>query len=456
MMLVAPSPSPECSSGGTGVPPPTKGREPAVPMGFDDAPTELCATIGCAVGRNKCFNKWFLCWVNVNYVVFSLLTVLLMIPWSPPPTPPWTDPTNATTCPFDVVACNRQCALMHVNCTENNRLWKGGGSGNKKKKKGKPNCDFLHGAETASSSTAAFDSVQEKTAYLESLDWEHEPTLWGLRKEHIGDTRCDRPGCGQKLCECNYEGGDCPQIIQHNPYRFLPILWAFWLIIYLCSMYTALVKVMRYHLNAPKLRDEGELTAYVEEMQRAQPQVSFSVECSHMSSSKRKVSGPPNTSKPTEIVTHRSSHPFTYATVCTDKSDLTKNWQQPTGGGNGEGGSLGTGFVAVVSSKLSWSAAEGETAELIKAEKERLHRENKDRDSKCSVTVNVSLPGWLADQLYAPANPKQLSPVAEVLLVFFGLGAPLYYWYARRLRRHIRHTVRKTIYIEGHATSAWA
>ena len=126
MMLVsvAPSPSPECSSGGTGVPPPTKGREPAVPMGFDDAPTELCATIGCAVGRNKCFNKWFLCWVNVNYVVFSLLTVLVMIPWSPP----WTDPTNATTCPFDVVACNRQCALMHVNCTENNRLWKGGGS----------------------------------------------------------------------------------------------------------------------------------------------------------------------------------------------------------------------------------------------------------------------------------------------------------------------------------------
>ena len=219
-------------------------------------------------------------------------------------------------------------------------------------------------------------------------------------------------------------------------------------------MYTALVKVMRYHLNAPKLRDEGELTAYVEEMQRAQPQVSFSVVCSHMSSSKTKVAK--GSKKPQEIVTHRSSHPFTYATVCTDKSNLTKNWQQPTGGGNGEGGSLGTGFAAVVSSKLSWSAAKGETAELIKAEKERLHQENKDRDSKCSVTVNVSLPGWRSDQLYAPANAKQLSPVAEVLLVFFGLGAPLYCWYARRLRRHIRHTVRKTIYIEGHARSAWA
>jgi hypothetical protein len=174
-----------------------------------------------------------------------------------------------------------------------------------------------------------------------------------------------------------------------------------------------------------------------------------------MSSSKRKVAGPPNTSKAKNIVTHRSSHPFTYAT-CTDKSNLTKNWQQPTGGGNGEGGSLGTGFVAAVSSKLSWSAAEGVTADLIKAEKERLHRENKDRDRKCSVAVEVSLPGWLSDQLYAPANPKRLSPVAEVLLVFFGLGAPLYFWYARRLRRHIGHTVHKTIYIEGHAAPAWA
>ena len=290
-MLVAPSP-PECSSGGTGVPPPhpavvlgvpwTKGCEPAVPIGFDDAPIELCATIGCAIGRKKCYNKWFLCWVNVNYVVFLLLTVLVMIPWSPPPTPPWTDPTNATTCPFDVVACNRQCALMHVNCTENNRntnrrrLGKGG-----KSKPSKPNCDSLHGAETASSSTAAFDSVQEKTAYLESLDWEHEPTLWGLRKEHIGDTRCDRSGCGQTLCECNFDGGDCPQIIQSNPYLFLPPGWFFWSVIYLCSMYSALVKVIRYHLNAPKLRDEGELTAYVEKMQRAQPQVSSHGPLSH-------------------------------------------------------------------------------------------------------------------------------------------------------------------------------
>ena len=69
---------------------------------------------------------------------------------------------------------------------------------------------------------------------------------------------------------------------------------------------------------------------------------------------------------------------------------------------NGEGGSLGTGFVAVVSSKLNWSAAKGATADLITAEKERLRLENKDRDKTCSVTVEVDLPGLLPDQLYAP------------------------------------------------------
>ena len=53
--------------------------------------------------------------------------------------------------------------------------------------------------------------------------------------------------------------------------------------------------------------------------------------------------------------------------------------------------------------------------------------------------------------LYAPANPKRLPPVAEVLLVFLGLGAPLWVWYRRRLTRRIAHTVHKTIYIEGHA-----
>ena len=445
-MLV--SPAPECRSGGTGVPPPTQGRVPAVPIGFDDAPFDLCERFG----KNKCSNKVFLYVGNLGYIVCALLTVFMTIPWSPS-LPPWTDPTNATTCPFDVVACNRQCALMHVNCTESNRLRDGSGRrrlGKRARNRRRPNCDLLHGEETAHSSTAAFDSVQEKMAYLESLDWEHEPALWGLRKEHIGDSRCDREGCGQELCECNFEGGDCPQTTITNPYIWAPFLFFFWSVIYLISTSVALVNLIGHHLNAPKLRDEGDLTAYVEKMQRAQPQVSFSVVCSHKSGGGKKIAGPPKTGKAKTIVTHRSSHPFTYAT-CTDKSNLTKNWQQPTGGGNGEGGSLGTGFVAVVSSKLNWSAAKGATADLITAEKERLRLENKDRDKTCSVTVEVDLPGLLPDQLYAPANPKRLPPVAEVLLVFLGLGAPLWVWYRRRLTRRIAHTVHKTIYIEGHA-----
>ena len=67
----------------------------------------------------------------------------------------------------------------------------------------------MHGREIANRSTATFDSVKNKTAYLESLDWENEPSLWGLRKEQIGDGHCDRSGCGATLCECNIDGGDC-------------------------------------------------------------------------------------------------------------------------------------------------------------------------------------------------------------------------------------------------------
>jgi len=105
---------------------------PAVPIGFDDAPFDMCERFG----KNKCSNKVFLYVGNLGYIVCALLTVFMTILWSPPSLPPWTDPTNATTCPFDVVACNRQCALMHVNCTESNRLRDGKRRG-KKGKKGK-------------------------------------------------------------------------------------------------------------------------------------------------------------------------------------------------------------------------------------------------------------------------------------------------------------------------------
>ena len=134
-----------------------------------------------------------------------------------------------------------------------------------------------------------------------------------------------------------------------------------------------------------------------------------------------------------------------------------KNWQQPAGGGGGEDGGLGTGFVAVVSSGLSWSAAKGATADKLKAEKKRLYDANKHRDKTCSVTVRASLPGQHSDLLYAPAGAKftkRLSCVVELLLVFFGLGAPLFFYYKHKLSRHVAHTVRKTIYIEGHAAPA--
>ena len=221
---------------------------------------------------------------------------------------------------------------------------------------------------------------------------------------------------------------------------------------YLITMHTALREI-RHHLKAPELRDQGELTSYVTKMQRAQPQVSFTVVCSHTAGSRTKTS---RTGTSRTEVTHRSSHPFMYATS-TDASTLTKNWQQPASGGGEENGSVGTGFVAVVSSGLSWSAAKGMTAAKLKAEKERLHAENKHRDKDCSVTVKVSLPDQLPHQLYVPTGMKsrQLPAVVELLLVFFGLGAPLYFYYTRsRLSRHIEHKVHKTIYIEGHSASA--
>jgi len=339
---------------------------------------------------------------------------------------------------------------MHVDCEQYNRNRKKSG----KKRKPHKDCDGLHGRETANRSTAAFDTVANKTAYLESLDWEHDPMLWGLRQEDVGNGICERSGCGATLCECNFDGGDCvvEEEADHVPWFYLILFFGGG--IYLLTMHHVL-GVVGYHLKAPKLRDEAELTAYVTKMQRAQPTVSFSVVCSHTSGGGGGVGGSRKTKSKT-VVTHRSSHPFTYSTS-TDASTLSKNWQQPAGGGGGEDGGLGMGHVAVVNSGLTWSAAKGATADKLKAEKKRLHDENKHRDKKCVVTVKASLPGKLPTQLYAPAGAKftkRLSPCAELLLVFFGLGAPLYFYYVYRLSRHVDHTVRKTIYIEGHAAPA--
>ena len=443
---VAQSP-PECS----GAPPPTEGRVPAVPVRYW-APTERVLTKR---------NLW-ICWWNVAAVVLLLLNVWFnilvehdvltgtLLPTPSPPPPPL-PPQAPTTCPFDVVACNRRCALMWVDCKEYNRNRPTNAKG---KKVGEwRNCDRLHGNATWNAtwnlSTVNFDTVGERTVYLESLDWEHEPNLWGIRKENVGDGHCDRTGCGETLCECNFDGGDC--LREEDPARpgdeiIGPMVLS--ILIYVCTMCVVLNKVIGYHLKVPKLRDEGELTAYVTKMQRAQLQLSFSVVCSHVKTkTPSKVSGFQNGSnRKVTVVTHRSSHPFTYVTS-TDASTLTKSWQQPA-----EDGSLGTGFLAVVSSGLSWSVAKGVTADKLKAEKKRLHEENKHRDARCSVTVKATLPGQLSTQLYAPADAKftkRLSPVAELLLVSLGLGAPLYFYYVRRLlRRHIQHTVRKTIYIE--------
>ena len=100
--------------------------------------------------------------------------------------------------------------------------------------------------------------------------------------------------------------------------------------------------------------------------------------------------------------------------------------------------------------------AKGATADKIKAEKRRLHEENKHRDKECSVTVKVSLPGQCSDQLYVPDDAKlgKLPAVVELLLVFLGLGGPLWFYYSSRVSRHIEHKVHKTIYIEGHAAPA--
>jgi len=310
--------------------------------------------------------------------------------------------------------------------------------------------------ETANRSTAAFNTVQDKTAYLESLDWANESTLWGLREEQIGDGRCDRSGCGATLCECSFDGGDCapPSAEMVSTVTLLSYAFIICTLVYLATMYVVIVQVIGHHLKAPKLRDEGELTAYVTKMQREQLQVSFSVVCSHTGGGRSKTSHT-GTGQSEIVVTHRSSHPFAYA-ASTDVSTLAQSWLQPAGGGSGEDGSLGTGFLAVVSSRLSWKAAKGKTADKLKAEKKRLYEENKHRDRKCTVTVEATLPGHKEDQLYAPAGgaTKRLPLVAELLLVLLGLGAPLYFYYARRLSRHIEHTVHKTLYIEGHAAPA--
>ena len=73
-----------------------------------------------------------------------------------------------------------------------------------------------------------------------------------------------------------------------------------------------------------------------------------------------------------------------------------------------------------------------------------------------SVTVKVSLPGRCSGQLYVPDDAKlgKLPAVVELLLVFLGLGGPLWFYYSRRVSRHIEHRVHKTIYIAGHAAPA--
>jgi hypothetical protein len=330
---------------------------------------------------------------------------------------------------------------MHVDCVESYTA------------SNRAPCDGRHGMETANRSTAAFNTVQDKTAYLESLDWANESTLWGLREEQIGDGRCDRPGCGATLCECSFDGGDCaPPSGGTSTVTMLSYAFGICTFVYLVTMYDVIVKVIGHHLKAPKLRDEGELTAYVTKMQREQLQVRFSVVCSHTTGGSRHKHSHTGTNHSKTVVTHRSSHPFAY-TTSTDVSTLAQSWLQPAAGGSGEDGSLGTGFLAVVSSGLSWKAAKGKTADKLKAEKKRLYEENKHRDRECTVTVKATLKGHKKDQLYAPAGgaTKRLPLVAELLLVLLGLGAPLYFYYARKLSRHIEHTVDKTIYIEGHA-----
>ena len=89
----------------------------------------------------------------------------------------------------------------------------------------------------------------------------------------------------------------------------------------------------------------------------------------------------------------------------------------------------------------------------LKAEKRRLHDENKHRDKRCSVSVKAVLPDRLPTQLYAPAGApftKRFNPIVELVLVFLGLGVPLYFYYDRKLSKRLEHRVRKTIYIDCH------
>lgn len=204
-------------------------------------------------------------------------------------------------------------------------------------------------------------------------------------------------------------------------------------------------------LDAPKLRDEGELTAYVTKMQRAELKVSFTVECSH--TPKKQSKTPPDTSKPHAVVTHTSSHPFEYATS-TDKSTLGRTWQQPAADGGEDRGLLGTGFVALVTSELKWFAAKGVTANKMRAEKDRLYEEHKDKDKECVLAISVVLPDQEEAQLYVPADANfqgRLPKIAEFFLIIFWLGAPLFFYYAKQLRYVIKHTVSKTIYSADHA-----
>lgn len=228
-----------------------------------------------------------------------------------------------------------------------------------------------------------------------------------------------------------------------------------WMSFVILGYLLTMCKMLEYFggvLSAPKLRGEAKLRAYVEDMQRAELRVSFEIVCHHMKGpAKRKTSGPPNTGKATKKVTHRSSHPFKYATICTDKSTLFKNWQEPAGG---EEGTLETDFVAVLTTCLKWSAAEGATADALNAEKKRVYEEHKDRDKVCTVTTVVELlPEHLKTQLYTPgdASIRRLPLVVELILVLLCLGAPLFFYYKRRLNRHILHTVHKAFYIPDHA-----
>lgn len=223
-------------------------------------------------------------------------------------------------------------------------------------------------------------------------------------------------------------------------------------IVYWGFTYLVLKKIGYIMEEAPKLRSEANVTEYVVAMQRAEPQVSLHVECSHWASGSKASNGRTTASKGSTKVTYTASHPFEIA-ASTDKSTtLSKNWQQP-----GEDGSLGTGFVAVVSGEIRFCPGAGATADKLKAEKERLYEENKHRDKDCSVTSGVSLPGWEPRQLYAPADAKftkRFPRVAELLLVVIGLGAPLCMYYGRMLSRHIHLKVVKNVYIEGHAPPA--